>query len=278
MAKTLADLIDARFGMPMGIGREMPAEGTLAGILDHRTHRRYSDRPVSAELLQVLLACALSTPSKSDLQQWSVVVVKEPAQRQFFADLLPGMPQVATAPVFLVWLGDMRRGQRICEQYGRPHDNNTLDTFFNCAVDAALAMETFIVAAEAAGLGTCAISQIRTAMAEVSETLALPPGVVPIAGLCVGYPAGPGRISLRLPPAVMVHTDRYDDSALETELEGYDRRRHAQAPVAPEQQVHRKKYGVADYYPWSDNVSRRLANRERRDFGAFVRRHGFDLT
>ncbi len=278
MAKTLAELIEQRFGMPLGIGAEMPATGLLAQILARRSHRDYTDEPVSDELLGVLLACAQSTSSKSDLQQWSVVTVKAPESRRFFADLLPGMPQVAKAPVFLVFLGDMRRGRRICEFHDRPHDSNTLDTFFNVTVDAALALQTFCLAAEAVGLGTCPISQIRRTTKEVCEVLSLPPGVVPVAGLCVGWPAKEGRISLRLPPNLVVHTDRYDESRFEEELKGYDRRRHEHTPIAPERQMYKKKYGVADYYPWSDNVSRRLANRERPEVGAFVRTHGFELT
>ncbi|MBI4083495.1 MAG: nitroreductase family protein [Candidatus Lambdaproteobacteria bacterium] len=275
MPQMLSDLIAQRFGIPTGVGATLPAEGELARILARRSHRRYAERPVPEELLAVLLACAQSASAKSDLQQWSVVVVKDPAKRKVFAELLPDMAHVAKAPVFLVFLGDMRRGQRICARYDRPHDSNTLDTFMNAAVDSALAMQTFILAAEAVGLGTCPISQLRKDMPLVTRTLELPPGVFPVAALCVGYPADAGRLSLRLPPALVVHTDRYDDSRFEAELAGYDARRHAHTPIA--KQMYTKTYGVAGRYTWSDNVSRRLANRERRDFGAFIRQHGFEL-
>ena len=284
MTKTLADLIAERFGtLPaargaQAAGADMPAEGPLAAILARRTQRRYTAAPVAEDLLEVLLACAQSAPSKSDLQAWSVVVVKAPEARRTLAGLLPAMPWVAEAPAFLVFLGDMRRNQRICSLRGRPHANNTLDTFFNAAVDGALAMQTFILAAEAAGLGCCAISHIRNHMETVTELLGLPEGVFPIAGLCVGWPAGKGHISMRLPPTLVVHQDRYDDSALEEELGNYDARRHAHTPLGPDKQKNAATYGTSEVCTWSDNVSRQLSVPEREGFGEFLRGHGFELT
>ena len=62
-AKTIADLIEDRYGISSGAGSAMPAEGELASILSHRTHRRFTDQPVSNELLEVLLAAAFSAPA-----------------------------------------------------------------------------------------------------------------------------------------------------------------------------------------------------------------------
>ena len=79
--KTIADLIEDRFGLPTEDGRDMPANGELAAILSHRSHRRFKPDPVSDELLRVVLAAAFSAPAKSDLQQCSVIVVKDPGVR-----------------------------------------------------------------------------------------------------------------------------------------------------------------------------------------------------
>ena len=56
MTKTIADLMEDRFGLPVEAGRDMPAEGDLAHILGHRSHRRYKPDPVAEDLLEVLLA------------------------------------------------------------------------------------------------------------------------------------------------------------------------------------------------------------------------------
>ena len=49
----------------------------LAAILDRRVTRRYAPDPVPEPLLQTVLAGAQSAPSKSDLQQYSVVVMRD---------------------------------------------------------------------------------------------------------------------------------------------------------------------------------------------------------
>ena len=60
MTETLADLYEARFGEATELGRDRPAEGEIARQLAHRSHRRWSDKPVDPELLQLLFAAALS--------------------------------------------------------------------------------------------------------------------------------------------------------------------------------------------------------------------------
>ena len=92
-----------------------------------------------------------------------------------------------------------------------PQDNGALEGFFNATVDAALALQTCILAAETLGLGTCPISVLRNRSRRSSAILELPDKVFPVAGLCLGYPAQPGFISMRLPLAATVHIDRYDD-------------------------------------------------------------------
>jgi nitroreductase/FMN reductase [NAD(P)H] len=103
--------------------------------------------------------------------------------------------------------------------------NEHLDAFFNAAVDAAIALSAFVSAAELAGLGTCPISQIRDHVAKVDALLELPDWVVPVAGLAIGYPESKEPLSARLAPSATVHTDRYDTTAVERELDAYDARR-----------------------------------------------------
>ncbi|BBK43614.1 NADPH-dependent oxidoreductase [Allostella vacuolata] len=275
---TLAQLWDARFGEPPPAGLPETVPPALARILSRRTMRRLKPDPVPDGLLSLLLACAQSAPAKSDLQQYSILVVKDPARRAVIAGWLPAQPWVTEAPVFLVFLGDMRRARRMGELRGRPNANDNVDSFMNAAVDAALAMETFLLASEAAGLGCCCISMIRNRIDDAAALLGLPDGVFPIAGFCLGWPAAEGRVSMRLPPAAVVHVDRYDDSRLPELVEAYDRRRHARAPVAPASQRHADRYGVADYCPWSENAARQLSIPERAGFRDFLQRHGIALA
>lgn len=267
--------LNTRFGCTFGIHGSLPGLATLAGMAGHRSIRRYRPEAVPAELLQLLFACALSAPTKSDLQQADIIHVVDPEKRRRIVAHLTEMPWILDAPVFLVFCGNNRRIRQIGQWRGKPFANEHLDHFMNAAVDAGLVMMNFITAAEAAGLGTCPISAIRNAVDTVSTELGLPEGVFPIAGLCVGYPAGPGHISPRLPLEVTVHTDRYDETALREKIDGYDRRRHDNHPYAKQRRL--KRFGEAEFYGWSEDKARQYAEPERADFGAYIRRQGFSL-
>jgi nitroreductase/FMN reductase [NAD(P)H] len=277
MNQTIAHLIEQRFGIPASAGHDMPAEGTVAGMLARRSMRRFKPLPIAQETMDIVLAAALSAPAKSDLQQASIIVVREPGLRASINALLPSMPWVASAPEFLVFCGDNRRMRRISELRGKPFPNDTLDMFMNAAVDAGIVMQAFITAAESMGLGCCPISLIRNEVERASELLALPQGVFPVAGLCVGHPADGGRLSMRLPPAITVHADRYDGSDFAAELAAYDARRAAREPTAPEKQRAVEQFGRVENYGWSEDKSRQYAVPERHSFGPYVRGQGFAL-
>jgi nitroreductase len=277
MTKTISDLIEQRFGLPSEAGHDAPAEGELAALLTHRTHRRYTDASISDDLMQQVLAAGLSAPAKSDLQQVAIIRVEDAGIREAIAKLLPSMPWVAQAPRFLVICGDSRRIRRICELRGIPFANDHLDAFLNGAADAALVLQNLIRAASAAGLGACPISVIRNHAARTAELLALPDHVFPLAGLCLGWPSREGFVSLRLPMALTVHVDRYDDTNLAAEIDGYDRRRNARHSVPETDWRQVERFGKPSLYGWSEDKARQVSVPERQDFGTFIRRQGFKL-
>jgi len=274
---SLATLIEARFGMAAEAASELADEGTLATMLARRVCRAYSDRPLREDLMQVLFAAAFSAPSKSDLQQASVVRVVDPAKRATIEGWLASMPWIAGAPELMIFCGDNRRTRRIATLRGKPFPNDTLDMFMNAAVDAGIVLQAFTTAAESVGLGCCPLSLVRDRARELAELLELPRWVFPVAGLTVGYPARPGALSMRLPLSVTVHRDRYDDRGFEAALEAYDRRREAARPTPREKQRDAERFGIVEHYGWSEDKARQYAAPQRADFGAFVRSQGFAL-
>ncbi len=164
----------------------MPAPPFVASVLARRTQRRYTDRSVPQPLVDLLCMAALSASSKSDYQQATILQVQDPQKRAALAAPFPAMPWIGYAPAFLVFLGDTRRMQRLGDLRGHPTPNTGLEGFFNATVDAALALQTCILSAESAGLGTCPISVLRNQAPLVGDVLGLPDGVFPVAGLCLG--------------------------------------------------------------------------------------------
>lgn len=268
----------ARFGEGTAIEGELPELPLVRRALMRRTHRRYADRPVPEPLLRLLLAAAFSASSKSDFQQVSVVTVADPARRARLAALVPAMPWIGAAPAFLVFCGDARRLERLGELRGHPAENGRLEGFFNAAIDAALVLQTFVLVAEEAGLGVVPISVLRNHPDQVAAILDLPDKVFPVAGLCLGYPAAAGHISMRLPLAVTVHAERYDDAGLAEAVADYDRRRAARHQIPREQQRAPEIFGHAAFYGWSEDKARQqAAEPEGRRFPPYLRARGFTL-
>jgi nitroreductase/FMN reductase [NAD(P)H] len=267
--------LSERFGEDFAIDPQLAGLPELASIAAHRVQRRYDARPIAPTLLRLLCACALSAPSKSDLQQADILIVRDAAKRDAISALLPEMPWTRQAPEFLVFLANGRRVPALFKMRDRPYPNDHLDLFFNASVDAGLVLMNFVRAAEAAGLGCCPISVIRDHAAKVSALLELPDKVIPVAGLCVGWPAEEGGISPRLPLSLTVHEDRFDEGDLAAQVDSYDRRRHARRPYRNQRDVAR--FGQAEFYGWSEDKARQYAVPQRSDFGAFVRGKGFKL-
>ncbi len=263
--KGACECIEQRFGEGVSLPESWSGAETLLGLLSHRSHRAYVNRKVDEKLLRLLLACALSSPSKSDLQQADIIHVRDSNKRIAFADLIPSMPWIRKAPVFLIFCGNGRRIRQVSALRGETFANDHLDAFFNAAVDAAMVMSTFINAAEAAGLGCCPISAVRNHCKAVNELLELPPLVFPVAGMCVGYPENEGRLSQRLPLEVTTHTDVFKEAKLEDKIEAYDQRRAAAMPAS-------------DRYFWSEAKAKQYSEPQRTGFGAYIRKKGFNLS
>ena len=71
--KAIADALQRRFGETIAVDENLSGLDELARMAGRRVHRRYTDRAVEPSLLRLLCACALSAPSKSDLQQADIV-------------------------------------------------------------------------------------------------------------------------------------------------------------------------------------------------------------
>jgi FMN reductase [NAD(P)H] len=255
-ASRLAAAARLRFGEALSVG-ELPNLEALAELNERSVCRSYRQYPVPEELVRLLCATALSAPTKSDLQQATIVRVANPARRAALCSLLPGSPWLAYAPELFVFCADGYRLRRLFARKGVEFPNEHLDAFFNAAVDAAIALGAFVCAAELAGLGTCPISQVRDHIEQVNSMLQLPDWVVPVAGLACGYPEAKEPLSARLSLSATVHTDQYDTAAVERELDAYDARRGRD---------------------WSGAKVKQYSTVMRADFGAFVAKKGYRLV
>jgi len=273
---TIDELLQLRFDdAPQNVNSQADTSHWLP-IANHQSCRLYTDQPVPDDLVRQLSALALSSPTKSDLQQRDIIIVSDPDKRATINALFPGSPWIADAPVFLVFCGNNRRLRQMHERSDIPFENDHLDAFFNAGVDAGIALSAFALAADAAGLATCPISTVRDHLEVVNELLELPDWVFPVAGMTLGWPARPPRINPRLPLAATVHTDTYNEAAQQDAIKAYDLRRAELRPYGSQREPER--FGTRDPYTWSDDKARQYNEPQRTDFGDYIRAKGFKLT
>ena len=176
--------------------------------LAHRSVRKFAPGDVTDDHLQAMVAAAQSAPTSSNLQPWSVVVVRDPERKARLATYAAGQRFVEEAPVLLVWVADLSRARRLAARAGTVVDAaDYLETTIIGFVDTALAAQNAVVAAESLGLGTVFVGAIRNHPDKVAAELGLPPHAVATFGLAVGVPdpTESAGIKPRLPQAAVVH-------------------------------------------------------------------------
>lgn len=197
---------------------------SLARTLGHRSIRKYSDLPVSEEMARVLVGCAQSAATSSNLQLWSVVSVQDPERRDRLATLCANDQHVRDCAWFFCFLADHYRLRQAAVKVGEDTSHLDFCEYYTMAViDAALAAERMVGAAESLGLGICYIGGLRNHPHEVAEILGLPDGVFGVFGLCVGWPAEPNvaHVKPRLAQEAVWFRETYDR---EVSTDEYDER------------------------------------------------------
>ena len=215
----------------------LPAKGpwndAIALMLDHRSVRGFKSDPLPAGTLETLIAAAQSAATSSNLQTWSVVAVNDPTTRAEFARIANNQKHIEQCPLFLAFIADVSRLERLGEQEKITMEVLPyLETYLVAAIDAALAAQNAVTAAESLGLSNVYIGAMRNDIVRVAELLELPPGAMCIFGLCIGYAADgvTNAVKPRLPQSAILHHERYSAAkdqelraAYDTELTRYSR-------------------------------------------------------
>ena len=250
-----------------------PWNSVIASLLEHRSVRGYKTDPLPEGTLETIIAAAQSAATSSNLQTWSVVAVSDPAMRAEFAKIANNQKHIIQCPLFLCFLADVSRLERLGHEEKVALENTPyLETFLVAAIDAALAAQNAVVAAESLGLSTVYIGAMRNNVERVAEMLALPPGCMCVFGLCIGYAADgvTNAVKARLPQPAILHHDRYDSSSERQIRKGYD----------TELARYSKQHEMAQY-TWTERVLNRVgklsAMSGRDKMKAAIERLGFPL-
>src|ERR1700761_135373 len=218
------DSLALRYG-PAATPPVGPWNEHLSLLLSHRSVRGYRTDALPEGTLETLVAAAQSAATSSNLQTWSVVAVTDPEKKAALAKVASNQKHIEQCPLFLVWVADISRNQRLAAE-----ENVTLETmpyqetFLVAAIDAALAAQNATVAAESLGLSCVYIGALRNNPLEVAHVVGLPKGAFGVFGMCVGYASAEGatEVKPRLPQDVVLHHESYDATGETANRAAYD--------------------------------------------------------
>ncbi len=153
-----------------------------------RAIRQFSERPISDPDLHALLEAGRWTGSSKNRQNWSVVVVTDPAVKEALAACGAFTDPLRRAPLAIAL---------VQEETGYEFDVGRL-------------AQNLMLAAKALGLATCPVTFHRDG--DVKPILGLPEPARCRYGIAVGYPSeesGPTRMGGRKELGEFVHWNRY---------------------------------------------------------------------
>jgi nitroreductase len=221
---TAADVLALRYGADAS-----PAAGPwnehISLLLSHRSVRGYRPDALPTGTLETLIAAAQSAATSSNLQTWSVIAVTDPDKKAALAKVAANQKHIEQCPLFLVWVADISRNQRLGAEEGLTLETMPYqETFLVAAIDAALAAQNATVAAESLGLSCVYIGALRNDPRQVASIVGLPSGAFGVFGMCVGYAsaAGATEVKPRLPQDVIVHHNTYDTTGERDHRAAYD--------------------------------------------------------
>ena len=178
-------------------------------LMDHRSIRKYQDRPIPQEVMNRILECGCRASNTGNMQIYSIVVTQDPERKAEFAKCHFG--QGASCGAYITVCVDINRYHHWCRMNGcdEPYDNFLW--LMSGTVDASLCAQNICVAAESEGLGFCYLGTVLYTAPQIAKVLNLPKGVVPVVTLSVGYPDQEQHLSERLPLEGVVHYETYKD-------------------------------------------------------------------
>lgn len=195
---------------------EISQVSDLAPWLARRcTVRKFdSDAEIPDAEVRELVDAGRKASTSGTTQMYSFVWIREQSVRERIHELCDhGTVQIEEASHFLLVCIDLRRIRKLLEHRDRDYRITPTMGLLEGAIDASMAANATMVAAESRGYGVCPIGNILNNLSGVAETVELPAGVLPIFGLCIGVPrqGEATENAPRLPLDAVLHDGEYSD-------------------------------------------------------------------
>jgi nitroreductase len=230
-------------------------------LCQHRSIRAYRNQPITDAQLSAILDAGRAASTSSLLQCSSIIRITEQEKRDQLATLAGEQPWISQAAEFWVFCADFNRHKQIYPAA----ELGMAEQLLIGAVDTALMAQNCLLAAESLGLGGVFIGGIRNNPELVSQLLQLPLHVIPLFGLCLGWPDSEPQFKPRLPVGIIMHENSY--SSIDKDLlAAYDKLLSS---------YYQQRESASRSETWSEMVVRLIGRESRPHMLEFLHKQGF---
>ena len=209
--------------------------GLYRAIYERRDIRTFREDPVPSDVLARIIEAAHHAPSVGFMQPWDFILVRDASTRERVKDLFERERQAAAqffdeprrakylslklegimeAPVNLCVTCDPTRGEEVLGRNSMPQT----DVYSTCC-----ALQNLWLAARSEGVGVGWVSILK--LPQLRRILSIPPHIVPVGYLCLGYP-------VEFPPDPLLQSQGWRDRLPLSDLLHYDDWDQRSAPEA----------------------------------------------
>lgn len=240
---------------------------TIATIQNHVSVRAFKKQALSDEQVRQLVTAAQAASSASFQQAYTIIGVTDPDLLQAIAEAACNNMFITDGGHFFVFCADVNRHKQLADeaQVDISKAINGIDAILVGAIDATLAAQNLVIAAESMGLGACYIGGVRDGIIKISELLNIPEYVFPVFGLVVGYPNECNDHKPRIPFEAIYHVNGYNNNT-KAILKQYDEEMRL---------YYATRSGEKRNQTWSDSVLRSFIRHSRGHMKKFLNERGW---
>jgi FMN reductase (NADPH) len=193
---------------------------TIELIMHRRSTRSYDPTPLSQKEKDTILQAAMRAPTAGAMMLYTIIEVEDQALKDRLAETCDHQPFIAQAPYVLLFLADYQRWMDLydaagCEsraaELGITRRKPAEGDLILAMMDALIAAQTAVLAAEALGIGSCYIGDIIENAEIHRQLFNLPRYTFPAALLCFGKAIAAAHEALvpRFDRKFIVHKNKY---------------------------------------------------------------------
>ena len=194
---------------------------TITLMKSHTSVRRFKEEAIPQEDLKAILSAGQMASSWKNFQSYSVIVVRSQEKKEALYELVP-QEAIRQSAAFLLFVGDLNRAEKGVRIHTDTFQPQGVEGLLITSVDAALAGQNTLLAAESLGYGGVIIGLVRYKSVELAELFKLPDYTYPVFGIALGVPNQQHDVKPRLPLENVIFEEEYQEQTAEA-IEAYDR-------------------------------------------------------